>query len=229
MSNGNLLEEIPGAMRDIPDVVQPGATSIIPQRYVFSTIDSAQPLTVQVTYVATSTVNVGQYSADGVFLFATEPGTGKVASVDTLVTDTLHLNTASGGISLVGGSDGVKSLTFINEVGSADREVSVSSHLSSGGALGVQTDSYLGSITIHPAAGETEYTLQSKQVGTDSLQFSATIDVDAPGEIHTVTFDWTQSDSAQLEVDQDGDGVTDQTETIKNEVDKPVYLPLIVR
>lgn len=162
-------------------------------------------------------------------VLTTEPGTRNVASDDVLVTDTLHLNTTSGGVSLVGGSDGVKSLTFINEVGSADREVSVSSHLSSGGALGVQTDSYLGSITIHPAAGETEYTLQSEQVGTDSLQFSATIDVGAPGEVHTVTFDWDQSDSAQLEVDQDGDGVTDQTETIENEVSKPVYLPLIER
>jgi len=71
MSGDNLLEEIPGAMLDIPDVVQPGATSIIPERYVFSTIGSAQPLTVQVTYVATSAVSVGQFSADGVILLRT--------------------------------------------------------------------------------------------------------------------------------------------------------------
>ena len=220
--DGQLLLEIPGSDKNIPEEAVPGLFVQYPEEFIIPGLSNYE--------VSMSNPDDPRLSFMGIVPggIVEVSGESSVLAANDVVEIPGDLNQ----VSILAGSDSTnRSVTVIRDSETSGSEIRVDQfHLSEAETilLNTQVVNYLLSFTS--SEDQADYGVTLKQAGDVNGVFLGTVPGLTGGDTHYVRLDWGNPDKATVDIDQGSDGDIDETITIENENKlEHVFLPLIMQ
>jgi formylglycine-generating enzyme required for sulfatase activity len=218
--DGQLLLEIPGSDKNIPEAAVPGLGVHYPEEYIIPGLSNYE---VSMSNSEDSTLSFMGIVPGGIIEVSGE-------SSDLAANDTVEIPADLSQVGILAGSDtSNRSVAVVRDSETSGSEIQVDRFNLSEGEnvlLTTQVDNYLLSFTS--SEDQVGYGVTLKEAGEINSVFYGTIPDLAGGDTHYLSLDWANPDEAVVDIDEMSDGDIDETIIIKNELEH-VFLPVIMK
>lgn len=217
--DGQLLLEIPGSDRNIPEAAVPGLDVSNPDEYIIPGFSSFE---VSLTNSNDSTLAFMGIVPGGIVEVSGEAGNSTSPDIVEIPSDLQQ-------VSLLAGSDTTnRSVTVATDAATIGSEIQVNSfNLSEGESviLSKQVENYEFSFTSTEEINN--YGVALEKSGEINKVFYGTIPELSGGDTHYVSLDWQNPEEATVDIDHQSDGDIDESIVIENELTL-LFLPIIM-